>query len=365
MAELIVKTKDIVANIQKLSAYLKENDIEWTLVTKVLSGNKEVLEKILIPEALEDVQSVADSRLSNLKTIKLINPDIRTMYIKPPAIQSIKTVVSVADISLNSSIETIEALNKEAKRQGKIHKVIIMMEMGELREGVIRDGVIEFYERSFNLSNIEVIGLGTNLGCMYGIEPTYDKLIQLSLYKKLIECMFKKQLPLISGGSSITLPIIKRKKVPNLINHFRIGESVFLGLSPLNNKKFRNLSTTAFDFNAHIIEMEEKENKPDGILTEGNVGHTSEIEGADEYAKSYRAILDFGALDVDPEGLTPKDKNVNFFGTTSDMTVYDLGVNITKSAKIKYKVGNSIHFNLDYMSVARLMSSKFITKKVI
>lgn len=101
--------------------------------------------------------------------------------------------MNYSDISLNSSLTTINEINKASKAIGKIHQIIVMIEMGELREGVLRNNVLSFYEKILNLSNVEVIGLGTNLGCMYGIEPTYDKLIQLSLYKLLLEEKFRKK----------------------------------------------------------------------------------------------------------------------------------------------------------------------------
>ena len=65
-----------------------------------------------------------------------------------------------------------------------------MIELGELREGVNRENLMSFYEKVFDLPNIDVIGLGSNLGCMYGIEPNYDKLLQLSIYKELISARF-------------------------------------------------------------------------------------------------------------------------------------------------------------------------------
>lgn len=200
MAELIIKSDKILKNIKKLNDYLSQNDIKWTLVAKVLSGHKATLEKLLVDPEIKNLHSIGDSRLSNLKVIKKIRPDIVTMYIKPPAIQSAKNVIKYADISVNSSSSTIEALNKEAQRQGKIHRIVIMVEMGELREGVIRENIVDFYSRIFNLSNIKIIGLGTNLGCMYGVEPTYDKLIQLCLYEQLLESKFNKRLEIISGG---------------------------------------------------------------------------------------------------------------------------------------------------------------------
>lgn len=361
MAELIVKSDEIIQNVEKLNNFLDKHSVTWSLVVKVLSGHREFLEKLLFHPIVKNLHSVGDSRISGLQIIKEINPEIVTMYVKPPAMDTIEAIISYADISLNSSYRTIEALNAEAGRQGKRHRVIIMIELGELREGILREKVIDFYKRVFELKNIDIEGIGTNLGCMYGIQPTYDKLLQMSLYKQLIDAKFNTNLPLISGGSSITLPLVGKSAMPKNINHLRIGETPFLGTSPFDGNQFLDLSTDAFEYLGNVIELELKETSPDGILTEGNIGHTSEDF---EWDHSYRAILDFGILDVDVNELTPKDPEIRFAGTTSDMSVYDLGP-VEKNKKCRYKVGDKIRFSPSYMAVARLMNSKFIDKTIL
>ena len=360
MATLTVHTDRIIDNIIKLDNILSQKNIKWTLVTKVLNGHKGVLEKIMCNSCIKNIHSVGDSRISNLKIIKDIRPDIVTMYIKPPAPIQAKNIIKYADISLNSSYQTIQALDQEAKKQGKIHRVIVMLEMGELREGIMRENVLSFYEKVFKMKNVQVIGLGTNLGCMYGVEPTYDKLIQLSLYKQVIDKSFGVNLELVSSGSSITVPLVTKGKIPKGVNHFRIGETAFLGVSPLNNKKFKNLSTNAFDFSAEILEIEKKSITPDGTIGDASIGQVAADQVKFEYDESYRAIVDFGEIDVDVNNLMPKSKDVRFFGTTSDMTVYDLG----RDAK-KFKVGGQIHFVPNYMAVARLLSTRYVTTEVI
>jgi predicted amino acid racemase len=360
MANLKIYPKRIIQNIQKINQYMQKNDKKWSLVTKVLGGHKKTLEKILQSDVILGTHSIADSRVSNLKIIKNINKNLVTMYLKPPAKSYIKGVVKYADISLNTDFNTIHALSEEAHRQNKIHRIIIMIEMGELREGVVREKFLDFYEKVFNLKNINVIGLGANLGCMYGIEPTFDKLIQLILYEQLIEIKFNKDMQLISGGSSITLPLLSKGKMPKKVNHLRIGEAVFLGSTPLTNKKFSNLSTNAFEFLGNIVELQKKENLPDGVIGNGNVGH-AEIENNDDtIEKEFKALVDFGVVDVDYNNLTPKDKSAMFLGTTSDLTVYNLG----KKMK-QYETGKYLSFNPNYMAVAQLMNSKYITKKIV
>lgn len=362
MAELIIHSERIKQNIKDLSHFFKSNNIEWSLVTKVFSGDKTFLKTILTKDVIENINSVGDSRLTSLRNLRAVNPDIRTIYIKPPAEIYADDVVEYADISLNSSFSTIESLNVAAKKKNKVHQIIIMIELGELREGVGRDDILDFYEKVFNLSNIDVIGIGSNLGCMYGVEPTYDKLLQLSLYKELISAKFNKELKYVSGGTSITLPLIEKKIVPKEINHFRIGEAAFFGLSPLENKQFENLYTETFEFYANIIELKEKNVVPDGIINEANIGHTTEYDENNTQETSYKAILDVGMLDVDKSDIDTDDNDISFVGITSDMLVIDVGTNKDKSGKVKYKVGDKIKFKPSYMGVARLLSSKFIDK---
>ena len=149
---------------------------------------------------------------------------------------------------MNTEIRTIQLLNEEAQKQDKIHKVIIMIEMGELREGIMRDDLIDFYSQIFNLSNIEVVGVGTNLSCLYGVLPNHDKLIQLSLYSELIEAKFKKKIKYVSGGSSVTIPLIFQNLLPKGVNHFRVGETFFLGTDVYNDTKLKKMQNDAFLF---------------------------------------------------------------------------------------------------------------------
>ncbi len=363
MAELIIHTKKIQGNIKYLSAYFDAHNISWSLITKVFSGDKEFLKQVLTDEVIDRIDSIGDSRLTSLKNLKMVNPKMRTIYIKPPAKMYADDIVKYADISLNSSFSTILALNQAAKNADKIHQIIIMIELGELREGVKRTELISFYESIFQLPNIEVIGIGSNLGCMYGVEPSYDKLLQLSLYQELISAKFNKDLKYVSGGTSITLPLIENKTIPKDINHFRVGEAVFFGVSPLDNKQFKELSVDTFEFSANIIELEEKKIVPDGIISHANIGQSADFDEENVNETSLKAILDFGLLDVDQNDIDFIDKELEFVGITSDMLVVDLGTNATKEGKKKYSIGSKIYFKPSYMAVARLLNSKFIDKK--
>lgn len=331
------------------------NGIEWAVVSKLLCGNKTYLRELI----KISVKQLCDSRVTNLKMIKEMAPEIETIYIKPPPNGQIPEVIKYADISFNTEIETIKLLSIEAGRQSKKHKIIIMIEMGELREGVMREDLMEFYDEVFKLPNIEVVGIGTNLTCMYGVLPSHDKLIQLCLYEQLIEAKFNREIKYVSGGSSVTLPLIFENLLPKGINHFRIGESLFLGTDPSQNRPFKKMEANVFQLFAEIIELIEKPVNPDGEMSVNVSGESLQFDSKDGSKSSYRAIIDLGLLDIDEKHMSLKNKNFKIVGATSDMLVVDLGVN-----KKKVKVGDMLEFEMDYMGILRIMNSKYIEKRV-
>lgn len=355
MAFVTLDTKKLKSNFDYLNSLFNKNGIEWSVVSKMLSGNKPFLTELL----KFDIKQVCDSRTSNLKEIKSINPKIETIYIKPPAKRGISKVVKYADISMNTEIETINLLSKEAKKQNKIHKIIISIELGELREGVLGVDFIDFYERVFKLENIEVVGIGTNLSCLYGVLPNHDKLIQLSLYEQLIEAKFDKQIPYVSGGSSVTIPLIFQNLLPKGINHFRVGETLFLGTDVYNNTEFKKMHSDVFMLYTEIIELIEKPVVPMGEMGTNVEGDSFEFDQSNIGETSYRAIIDLGLLDAEIDHLEFSDEALKFAGASSDMIVIDLGDN-----KKKYKVGDLIEIKMDYMGTLRIMNSKYIEKKI-
>lgn len=355
MAEITLNRSKLKLNYDFLNTLFKKHNISWGVVTKLLCGNPTYLKEI---RAL-GINEFMDSRISNLRAIKRLDPSIRTVYIKPPPRRSIKGVVKYADVSLNSDLETMKMISEEAVRQEKVHEVIIMIEMGELREGILGDHLVEFYEQVFNLPNIEIIGFGTNLNCLYGVMPSRDKLIQLSLYKQIVEVKFKRKISFLSGGTSVTIPMLFTNQVPPGVNHFRVGETLFFGADLFTGKTIKGMRDDVITVKAEIIELHEKPVIPEGNLAENPSGETFEVKPEDYGKTSWRALLDIGLLDITPDFLIPADKNMRVVGASSDILVIDLGNN-----NQKYQVGDFIKCKVKYMGALRLFNSDYVIKRV-
>jgi predicted amino acid racemase len=356
MAFLKLYRERLNHNFHFLNNLFGEQHIEWGVVSKLLCGNEKYLNELVDL----GIREMHDTRVSNLRTIKEINPDVQTVYIKPPAKRNLPEIVQYADVSFNTELSTIRLLSEEAKKQDREHKVIIMIELGDLREGVLGDRLIDFYGKIFELPNIEVVGIGSNLNCLHGVMPSEDKLVILSLYKQLIEATFNKKIRWVSGGTTVTLPMLLKKQLPAGINHFRVGEALFFGINLFTQKPIPGMHTNVFRLFTEIIELHEKPKVPSGQFGEDPQGQKFKVDENDYGKTSYRAILDVGLLDVKENYLKPVDSKMKVVGSSSDMLVVDLG-----ESKRQYKVGDLVQFDLKYMGALGLMNSDYIDKMVV
>jgi len=360
MSRILIDPEIIKHNFKRLDKLFSKNNIHWTAVTKVICAHKPTL-KLLVDLGL---RSFADSRLDNLKAIRKICPEAETVYLRPTSPKFAPNIVKWADISLNTELKTIRTLSEAAVAQGRTHGVIIMVELGELREGIMPDRLMDFYRQVFRLKGIEVVGIGTNLACMHGVLPTFDKLMQLALYKRLVELTFSTKLRWCSGGSSVTIPNILEKQLPKEINHFRVGESLFLGTDLVSDSYIEGLKPDAFVLAASIVELKEKPTGPLGKMVDNAFGEAPVTEETGEWGyggeRTERAVLNVGRLDVPFEHLTPFDEGVNLLGGASDLLVGDLS-----ESKKNYTLGEEISFRLDYAALLALMHSRYVEKEII
>jgi len=352
---LVINLQALHHNIETIDGWIKNHGATWTLVTKALSGH---LDTIRALQAL-GVRSMADSRADNLKAIGKISPDFESWYLRPPSLTHVRDIIGVSDVSLNSELRVIDEIDRVAGEMDKIHHIIVMIELGDLREGVLPGSLIGFYDHVFKLDHVEVLGIGANLGCLAGIVPTVDQMMQLVLYRELLELKFSHSLPMISAGSSAVIPMLLEGRVPKSINHFRIGEAVFLGTDLINGGILQGLRDDAFTLEAEIVEIKEKSL---AMQTDSAGISTFEPISNEEFApgqRGYRALVAVGQLDTDVKALTPINPNVRLAGASSDVTVVNLDDNPDGLS-----VGDSVRFRPAYSALVRLMIGKYIRKVV-
>lgn len=351
---LEINIEKLKTNLQVISNLLKKNNISLAMVTKAYCANLDIVNELVKDKNLIDY--LADSRIENLKEMRHIN--IPKILLRIPMKSEVEDVIRYADISFNSEYETIEKLNEEAKKVNKIHKIVIMVDLGDLREGYfIQKDLFDNIKKIQDLHNISIIGVATNLTCYGAVLPSEENLSKLVNIAEKLERDFNIDIKIISGGNSSSLFLINENKLPSKINNLRIGEAILLGRETAYGKKIDGTFDDVFRLVCEVVENKEKPSVPVGEKGLDAFGNKPVFE---DKGIMQRAILGIGRQDISIDSLYPIDKDIKVIGASSDHTIVD----VTKS-KNKYSIGDKIEFLLDYGGIMTASTSKYVKKYYI
>lgn len=272
--------------------------------------------------------------------------------IRTPMLSQTAQVVALTDISFNTEISVIRRLSKAAKKAHCVHGVVLMVELGDLREGIMPKMLEQTISAVLRCPNILFMGIGTNLACRSGVSPDQRNMAELSALADSIDAIFGPIVHTVSGGNSANLEWALSTEDTGRINNLRLGESMLLGCEPLHRKPIQGLHTDAMTLIAEVIELKVKPAQPWGTFAQAAFGkaRTSNATG-----NITQAILAIGRQDIDPDGLVPP-AGIEILSASSDHLVIDISNYLGA-----IKVGTQISFQLDYSALLRAMTSPFIT----
>ena len=174
----------IEANGRRLIKECANNGISVWAVTKGMSAPPEIA--MAFKRAGFDV--LADSRIANI--VKMREAGIESEYalIRIPMPSELEETVKFCDYSLVSEIDSILEMSRICDKLNKKHKIVIMIDMGDLREGFWPTELDSAYEKLKNISpNMRIAGVGANFACASGALPGRDNLNRLLEYRKELE----------------------------------------------------------------------------------------------------------------------------------------------------------------------------------
>ncbi len=356
MNRLLIDLDALRHNYRVVSSWVKQHGGSLTVVTKALCGHADLL------RALNDfgVASMGDSRIENLREIRKNAPSAEAWYLRPPHASALHKLLPLCDVSLNSELATIREIDAECRRRRTTHQVVLMMELGDLREGVLPGRLLEITEDILRMSRISLAGLGANLGCLNGAIPMSEELTQLSLYHELLELKYDIRIPYVSAGTSAGLGLLRDGSLPRAINHFRVGEAILLGTDPVTGEPFPGLRSDGVILEAEVVEVKEKRLVPSIETAKTPFEPIDSEEEREPGERGYRAIVTVGHVDTDVSGLTPLHPEYTIAGASSDITVVNLG-----SDHNGLSLGETLSFRPNYSAFVRLMNNPYTTKALV
>lgn len=328
---------------------LAEKGITVTGVTKATLGSPEIANAWL----QAGVSGLGDSRVENIGAMRAAQVEASMSLIRTPMLSQVDQVVALTDVSFNTEMDVIRRLSAAAKKAGRTHGIVLMVELGDLREGIMPEMLEGAVRTLLELPDLIFMGIGTNLACRSGVSPDSQNMGELTALANSIDATFGPIIHTVSGGNSANLEWALGGEDTGRINNLRLGESMLLGCEPLHRKTIKGLHSNAITLMAEVIELKNKPSQP-----WGNLGQTAFGESVSSSAGGdvTQAILAIGRQDTDPDGLVPP-KGLKILSASSDHLVVD-----ASNFRGNMKVGTEISFLLNYSSLLRAMTSPFIPK---
>ncbi len=345
---VIISSEKLKTNTEKVVGMAKPYGIDVFAVTKVFCAHPQIAQVLL----KGGVEGLADSRIENLKTLGHLG--VTRLLLRIPMISEVKEVVRHAEISLQSELATLRALDAAAKDLGVRHKVLLMVDLGDLREGVLPEQVETTVRAIEALESVTLCGIGVNLTCYGGVIPDEDNLGELGRIATDVEALIGRPLEYISGGNSSSLYLLENGKMPSKINQLRVGETLVLGRETAYGAMLEGTYDDAFILEAEIVELKEKGSVPKGKIGMNAFGEMPHFE---DRGQILRAIVAIGQQDMVVDGLQPLDEKIDILGASSDHMLLD----VTHSDSA-YAVGDILAFKMDYSAMLKLFTSKYVDK---
>lgn len=357
---LVINLKKLESNLDAVARITKEQGgCSLMIVTKGLCADKEMAMMVAKHPA---VDFVADSRVKNIKTYaeEVRRNGKKTVLLRIPMHDEAAEAVKYVDLSFNSELSTIRLLNEEAKKAGVRHNILLMIDLGDLREGIFyqnEEQIFSAVEEILGMSNINLYGIGVNLTCYGAIIPKKDNLSLLTAIAEKIEKKFGIKLQMVSGGNSSSIYLIGKGELPEGINNLRLGEAFLLGNDTAYETKLPGTVSDGLVLEAQIVELKEKPSLPIGEVGVDAFGQKPYYE---DRGIIKRAIIAIGKQDTDIDSMTPLDEKIDILGGSSDHIILD----VTKSGK-EYKVGDVVSFTLGYGGMLKTATSPYVEKAYV
>lgn len=358
-----VDLKKVNQNLDAVSKITHGGNCSMMIVTKGFCADSKIVDEIVRHPG---VDFLADSRIKNIASYakKAHENGKQTVLLRLPMACEVEDVVKYADISFNSELSTICRLNEAAEKQGKVHNILLMLDLGDLREGIFfqdEDLIMDTVAQILKWNHIHLYGVGVNLTCYGAVIPKNDNLSILVEIAQKIEQKFNIQLSMVSGGNSSSIYLLGGNDVtdqiqmPEGINNLRLGECFILGNDTAYGTKIPGTCSDALILEAQIIELQNKQSVPIGETGVDAFGQKPVYE---DRGIIKRAIVAVGKQDVDLDSMTPLDQRIDILGGSSDHTILDV-----TNSDTDYKVGDILSFELGYGGMLKTFTSGYVDRE--
>jgi predicted amino acid racemase len=337
-------------NTQTVVRRLKARGIVVTGVTKSVCGHPTIARTMLDGGAV----GLADARISNVQRLRKAGMTCPVTLIRTPMLSQADQVVQFCEASYNTEIVVIAALADAAIRKNTVHGIILMVEMGDLREGILPENLAKIAQQVMKMPGVALKGIGANFACLSGIAPSAANMEALSVLAAETEALCGPFFKTVSGGNSANLPWALGGQSTGRINDLRLGEAILLGVDPITGDQIGGMYKDAFTLIAEVIETDTKPVASAVSIADPALVRLRLVSNSDD---SRRLILAIGHQDTDIPGLS-MPVGSRLIGATSDHLVIETN-------QPTLKLGSKVRFQMNYKALMHSMAAPDIETKLL
>ena len=347
---LIIRRSIFAANAETVCRRCSAHGISVTGVTKGFCAAPPLVRCLVEAGAV----SLADSSLANIAALKREGFSLPIYMLRIPMISELPELVQWADGSLVSGCETIEALEQACASARRAHEVLVMFELGDLREGFWPWELERIAASLKRAPHLILAGVGANFGCYGATVPTPDKLLFLGEIRKELARLTGREIRTCSGGSTSSLELLEGGRLPECVDNLRVGEGIALGTDVVRGTAIPWLRQDTMTAEAEIVEVRRKPSVPFGVTSLTAFGERPYFEDRGE---RLRALAALGRQNVKHDDLTPLDEGVEILGASSDHMILDV-----EAMPAPPRVGDVLRFRPGYGAMLMLGTSPYVEK---
>ena len=308
----------ISSNSMEILRYCRARGVHVDAVLKGVCGDP-VIARAVIEGGIE---SFMDSRMRNIVRMKRAGIDARMGLLRIPTLGELDLMLSHCDWALVSMPEMIAAIEEKCREAKKSFEIVLMTDIGDLREGILPEHIPQAAEILARCSYVTCVGLGTNLGCFGGILPSVENMVQLIALAEQLRSYLEPERWLVSaGGSQVYYDMVRygEERIPIGITHIRPGGVLLRGRCMDNDVPTLRQDTMRLD--AEYCEIAVKPSKPYGNIGTDAFGN---VPCFLDRGPRTRGIVALGRQDALIEDLEPLRAGVEILGASSDHMILDL-----------------------------------------
>lgn len=355
MPDILLNLDALAHNAQQTLACSKQWKVDVLPVLKAIASH---------PAAIRELRKHGFARFGFAErtepSLFESTQDVERVLIQLSPLSQASLVVAKFSRSFQSTPEALSGLDQAAAALGRTHEVLLMVDLGDGREGLRIDEVADVLDGARQLKNIRMAGFGATLACLGTRGPDEDVIRDMAWLRDLFVARGI-GMPVVSAGGSIFCRWLDTNG-SGPITEVRVGDPFLLGEDIYLRQKLPGgpFRQDVCMITAEVLEVRTRVINPGLRPVLHHADGQETLPARPASGRRARALLDIGRFHTEVGDLVCLLPGAEMVGLSSGYMVLDV-----TNCRNPIAVGQQILFHPGYWAMARAFRTQTVTIKTM